>query len=85
MIFDGNQGHSGPDENNYWLLFWTLANMCSIAVFNWSGTTVAKELDATTRAVLDQLRIVLIWVIFLLPLGEFLCRVQDFFHWTAVT
>ena len=84
MIFNGNQGHSGPLENDNWLLGWTLGNMCSIAVFNWAGITVAKELNATTRAVLDQLRIVLIWGTFLIPFGPFLCRVQDYFHWTAV-
>jgi len=83
MIFNGNQGHSGPLENDNWLLGWTLGNMCSIAVFNWAGITVAKELNATTRAVLDQLRIVLIWGTFLIPFGPFLCRVQDYFHWTA--
>jgi len=83
MIFGGNQGHEGPNENNHWLLIWTLGNMCSIAVFNWAGITVAKELNATTRAVLDQLRIILIWVTFLAPYGPFLCSVQDYFHWTA--
>ena len=40
MIFNGNQGHTGKYENNYWLLGWTLGNMCSIAVFNWAGQAV---------------------------------------------
>ena len=56
MIFNGNQGHSGPLENNNWLLGWTLCFMFSIAVFNWAGMTVSKELSATSRAVLNQLR-----------------------------
>ena len=30
QIFDG--------DNGYWLLAWTLGNMCSIAVFNFAGT-----------------------------------------------
>ena len=102
MIFDGNQGHSGKYENNYWLLGWTLGNMCSIAVFNWAGRagarysqfsqdsplsagiTVAKKVDATTRAVLDQLRTVIIWAVFIIPFGPALCRVQQYFHFTAV-
>jgi len=75
QIFDGNNGG--------WLLAWTLGNMCSIAVFNFAGITVIKELSATTRAVLDQLRIVFIWAIFLIPFGPFLCIMQDYFHWTA--
>ena len=68
QIFDGNNGG--------WLLAWTLGNMCSIAVFNFAGITVIKELSATTRAVLDQLRIVFIWAIFLIPFGPFLCIMQ---------
>jgi len=83
MIFNGNQGHTGKYENNYWLLGWTLGNMCSIAVFNWAGITVAKKVDATTRAVLDQLRTVIIWATFLIPFGASLCRVQQYFDFTA--
>jgi len=75
QIFDGHNGG--------WLLAWTLGNMCSIAVFNFAGITVTKELSATTRAVLDQLRVVLIWAIFLIPFGPYLCRMQDTFHYTA--
>ena len=48
------------------------------------GITVAKELTATTRAVLDQVRVILIWAVFLIPWGTYLCRVQDYFHFTAV-
>jgi len=77
MIFDG-----GP-ENGGWLLAWTFGNMCSIAVFNFAGITVTRELSATTRAVLDQIRIIVIWAIFLIPLGPFLCRLQDHFQFTA--
>lgn len=75
QIFDGHNGG--------WLLAWTFGNMCSIAVFNFAGITVMRELSATTRAVLDQIRIVSIWAIFLLPLGPFLCRLQDGFNFVA--
>lgn len=53
-------------------------------MFNFAGISVTKELSATTRAVLDQLRIIFIWAIFLIPFGPFLCRMQDYFHFTAV-
>ena len=43
-----------------------------------------KEFSATTMSVLDQLRIVIVWLIFLVPWGPFLCRVQDHFNWVEV-
>jgi len=73
---------AGP-ENGGWLIGWTFGNMCSIAIFNFAGITVMRELSATTRAVLDQLRIIFIWAIFLLPWGIELCRLQDKFTWPA--
>jgi len=82
MIFNANKGYSTVNENNGWLLAWTLGNMFSIAAFNWSGITVLKQTNAPTRAVLDQLRIIFIWVTFL-PSYDYLCSVKDFFHWTA--
>jgi len=75
QIFDG--------DNGYWLLIWTIGNMCSIAIFNFAGISVTKELNATTRAVLDQIRVILIWAIFLIPFGPYLCRLQGYFHFTA--
>ena len=75
MIFDGKQ---------IWLLGWTIGNMFSISVFNYAGISVTKMLKPTARAVLDQIRVILIWAVFLIPWGEYLCRVQDYFHWTAV-
>jgi len=75
QIFDGRNGG--------WLLAWTFGNMCSIAVFNFAGITVMKELSATSRAVLDNIRIVVIWAIFLIPLGPYLCRLQDGFNYVA--
>jgi len=76
QIFDGADGG--------WLLCWTLGNMCSIAVFNFAGISVTKELSATTRAVLDQIRIILITIAFTVPLGLFLCGLQQPFHYTVV-
>jgi len=78
-----NQIFNGGSENGGWLLGWTFGNMCSIAIFNFAGITVMRELSATTRAVLDQLRIVFIWAIFLLPWGISLCRLQDKLTWMA--
>lgn len=43
------------------VLGWTVGNMFSIAAFNFAGVTVTKELNGTTRAVLDNLRQVFIW------------------------
>jgi len=74
MIFDGEQS---------WLLGWTIGNMFSIAVFNYAGISVTKEMSATTRSILDQIRVILIWAVFLIPWGPYLCRVQDYFVWTA--
>jgi len=76
QIFDGADGG--------WLLMWTLGNMCSIAVFNFAGISVTKELSATTRAVLDQIRIIIITIAFTIPLGTFLCALQQPFHYTVV-
>ena len=52
--------------------------------YNFTGITVTKELNATTRAVLDQIRVILIWAIYLIPFGLKLCLMQGHFHWTAV-
>merc|ERR1712121_163289 len=57
--------------------------MFSISVFNYAGISVTKMLKPTARAVLDQIRVILIWAVFLIPWGNYLCRVQDYFHWTA--
>ena len=45
---------------------------------------MVKKVDATTRAVLDQLRTIIIWAVFLIPFGPSLCRVQQYFDFTAV-
>jgi len=68
-------------QPNVWLLMWTLGNMCSIACFNFAGVSVTAELSSTTRAVLDNLRIIFIWAFFLIPFPSFLCEVRDEFHY----
>jgi len=70
-------------DNGGWTICWTLGNMCSIAVFNYAGITVMKELTATTRAVLDQIRVILIYIVFLIPFGPFLCKERDHFVFVA--
>ena len=50
-----------------------------------SGISVTKEMSATTRSILDQIRVILIWAVFLILWGNYLCRVQDYFVWTAVS
>jgi len=47
--------------NSMPILGWTLGNMFSIAAFNFAGVTVTKELNGTTRAVLDNIRQIFIW------------------------
>lgn len=48
--------------NSASILGWTFGNMISIACFNFAGITVTKELTSTTRAVLDNIRQIFIWV-----------------------
>merc|ERR1719478_44671 len=41
----------------------TIASMCSIAFFNWSGVTVTQNSSATARSTIDVTRTVIIWVV----------------------
>lgn len=47
--------------NNKWILVALIGNIISIAYFNFSGISVAKEISATTRMVLDSVRTFFIW------------------------
>lgn len=47
--------------NNYKLLISNLGLIFSIAFFNFSGLTVTKTMNATTRMVLDSVRTIFIW------------------------
>ncbi|CAG9537189.1 unnamed protein product [Cercopithifilaria johnstoni] len=50
-------------KSNPWIGFALLLTMISIAFFNFAGISVTKELSATTRMVLDSVRILLIWLV----------------------
>uniref|UniRef100_A0A2H8TMK8 Transmembrane protein C2orf18 n=1 Tax=Melanaphis sacchari TaxID=742174 RepID=A0A2H8TMK8_9HEMI len=50
--------------NNKWILVALIGNIISIAYFNFSGVSVAKEISATTRMVLDSVRTFFIWIFF---------------------
>ena len=52
------------------ILIATLGNIFSIAFFNFAGISVTKELNATTRMVLDSLRTIVIWVVSLALLWQ---------------
>jgi drug/metabolite transporter (DMT)-like permease len=41
----------------------TIASMCSIACFNWSGVTVTLNSSATARSTIDVTRTVIIWAV----------------------
>lgn len=47
--------------NNKLILLALIGNIISIAYFNFSGISVAKEISATTRMVLDSVRTFFIW------------------------
>ena len=44
-------------------MLWCAGNILSIAVFNYCGITITKEMSATTRQVLDGGRVIIIWVV----------------------
>ena len=53
-----------------------VGTICSIALFNYSGLSVTKEMSATTRMVLDSLRTIVIWVFGLMATNP-----NDGTHW----
>lgn len=62
-----------------WLLIvFVIGNIVSIAFFNFTGLTVTKYLNATTRMVLDSVRTLFIWI-FSLSI-----RWQEFYFTQAV-
>ncbi|XP_044763609.1 solute carrier family 35 member F6-like isoform X2 [Coccinella septempunctata] len=56
--------------NNWKILVATIVTVFSIAVYNFCGVTVSKELTSTTRKVLDSLRVVIIWIVSLTLFGQ---------------
>ncbi|KAK2175086.1 hypothetical protein NP493_753g00007 [Ridgeia piscesae] len=49
--------------HSWQLILAVVGNIVSIAFFNFSGISVMKEMNATTRMVLDSCRTVVIWVV----------------------
>lgn len=47
-----------------------IGNIISIAFFNFSGISVTKEMNATTRMVLDSVRTLIIWAVGLIAMWE---------------
>ncbi|XP_045467133.1 solute carrier family 35 member F6-like isoform X2 [Harmonia axyridis] len=56
--------------NNWKIMVSTIVNILSIAVYNFCGITVGKELTSTTRKVLDSLRVVIIWIVSMTVFGQ---------------
>ena len=52
-------------------------------VYNFARIAVSQNIGSTTAAVMDNVRILPVWAFFLVPFGEYLCRVQGSFHYTA--
>lgn len=50
-------------KNSGQLIMAILGTVISIAFFNFAGISVAKEISATTRMVLDSVRTLVIWIV----------------------
>ena len=70
--------------NSDWIFFWTCGLVSSTPSFILSVLIVSKSMSAAFSTVLSSLRPLTVWVIFLIPWGPYLCRVQGQFHYTAV-
>ena len=57
-------------KNNINLLLITLLYVFSIAIYNISGISVSKFTTSTTRAVVDVIRTIIIWMFFMLPFNN---------------
>ena len=56
--------------NSWLLVVFVMGNVISIAFFNFTGLTVTKYLNATTRMVLDSVRTLFIWIFSLAIIGN---------------
>lgn len=52
--------------NNSQLVIAIVGTIFSIALFNFTGISVTKEMSATTRVVLDSIRTIIIWIVSLI-------------------
>jgi drug/metabolite transporter (DMT)-like permease len=50
-------------KNNWHIVLATVGGILSIALFNFSGISITKEMSATTRMVIDSCRTIIIWVV----------------------
>uniref|UniRef100_A0A0R3RX94 TPT domain-containing protein n=1 Tax=Elaeophora elaphi TaxID=1147741 RepID=A0A0R3RX94_9BILA len=83
-IFSTNPYHRLEDvfyafreiKSNPWIGCALLLTMVSVAFFNFAGISVTKELSATTRMVLDSVRILLIWLVSIPFFGEHFIPLQ---------
>jgi drug/metabolite transporter (DMT)-like permease len=57
-------------KNNVSLLLITILYVFSIAIYNISGISVSKFTTSTTRAVVDVIRTIIIWMFFMLPFNK---------------
>ncbi|EFO26183.1 hypothetical protein LOAG_02297 [Loa loa] len=84
FIFSTNPYHRLEDifdafremKSNPWIGCALLLTMISIAFFNFTGISVTKQLSATTRMVLDSVRILLIWLVSIPLFGEHFIPLQ---------
>lgn len=51
--------------NNGLLLFFAILYTLSIAIFNFVGVTITKQVSSASRAVVDTIRTLVIWIVFL--------------------
>lgn len=63
--------------NNALLFMPIIGLMLSIAFYNYAGISLTKEINATTRMVLDSIRMIVVWV-FALSVG------WQTFHWMQI-
>ena len=70
--------------NSNWIFFWICGLIASTPCCILSALNVSKSMSAAYSTVLSSLRPLIVWVIFLIPWGPYLCRVQGQFHYTAV-
>eukprot|EP00118_Oscarella_pearsei_P006777 m.31299 g.31299 ORF g.31299 m.31299 type:complete len:400 (+) comp31478_c0_seq4:19-1218(+) len=81
-------------SSNWQITFSMVGLIISIAFFNFSGLTVAKELNATTRMVLDSVRTMFVWFVslgvqwekfhYLQPVGYVMLVVGTFLYYNLV-
>jgi hypothetical protein len=76
MCFTDNEGITRLENiffafrqivNSHTITFLLLLYVSSVAVYNYTGIMVTKYISSSSRAIMDNLRVIIIWVFFLLP------------------